>query len=249
MAISHKKTINLNALTAETDGTDRTDRPRMSSCRSEVFKDCLVEVVFDDIEHRLCSLIRRADLVLGCMAWLTNRRVLAALSQLSHGCQFVVQKEDFLRPGPVVRDELQRMYGRLRCGFERHQLPFGAHGLSMCGDPTVDAIRCMGVVPDRKGQTVPRMHHKFGVLCQVVERDVTDDFGDPGVARKIAPFAVWTGSFNATENATRSRENVLIIDDRNAAVEFGHEWSRVFALSEPLDWSSDYVEPEWRFGT
>lgn len=30
---------------------------------------------------------------------------------------------------------------------------------------------------------------------------------------------------------------------------YATEWSRVLALSEPLDWSSEYVAPEWRFGS
>lgn len=63
------------------------------------------------------------------------------------------------------------------------------------------------------------------------------------------PVAVWTGSFNATFNATQSLENAVIITDPVIAGAYFEEWCDMIGLSEPLDWTSPYVEPEWRFGT
>lgn len=28
-----------------------------------------------------------------------------------------------------------------------------------------------------------------------------------------------------------------------------HEWEQIVAASEPLDWDSEYVKPQWRIGT
>lgn len=77
------------------------------------------------------------------------------------------------------------------------------------------------------------MHHKFFVFFNA----------------DLVPYAVWTGSFNATENAARSRENAVYLRSATIARHYAAEWSRTLALSEPLDWSSNFIEPEWRFGS
>lgn len=59
-----------------------------------------VEVVFAEHEERLVRLIAEARgqglLCYGAVAWLTNLRILEALSAVP--CRMLVQKEDFLRP-------------------------------------------------------------------------------------------------------------------------------------------------------
>lgn len=212
---------------------------------SSVCDESKVSAWFDQLETRLVNSIKQSDFVVGCMAWLTNRRVLEALSGLKYGCQIVVQKEDFLRPGVVGREELRRMYDSLRC-LDRFQLPGRASDLSYCGDPTAQPVRCMGIAPRNPGHVVPRMHHKFFVFFKVREsiEGPHDSNSNP-----YTPHAVWTGSFNATENATLSRENALLIQIPKIVNGYIEEWSRVFALSEPLNWTSEFVEPEWRFGS
>jgi hypothetical protein len=210
-----------------------------------------IDCFFDGLELALIHRIAQADLVVGCMAWLTNRRVLGALAETKSGCQVVVQKEDFLRPGKVERNELQRMYGALRCP-SRFKLPIrtasGGAGMSYCDNPTCGPVRVMGIRHAR-GENGPRMHHKFFVFCREVER-VTDDEGyKRDCPTEMRPYAVWTGSFNATENATRSRENAIYIRSESMANLYCAEWSRTLALSESLDWTSDYIAPEWRFGS
>lgn len=216
--------------------------------------DALVDVFFDHLERNLVGAIQRADLVVGCMAWLTNKRVLGALAGLKHGCQVVVQKEDFLRPGPVGRSELQQLYGALQCP-DRYHLPLrhaggtSGVGLSYCGDPSCDPIRVMGIRHER-GKNGPRMHHKFLVFCRLgAEEKWNDERDQMDRYEGFAPYAVWTGSFNATENATVSRENAVYIRSANIAKLYCAEWTRTLSLSEPLDWTSDYVAPEWRFGS
>ena len=41
----------------------------------------------------------------------------------------------------------------------------------------------------------------------------------------------------------------LDIDDPAVVTAYYHEYEQIFALSEPLDWSSEYVDPEWRIGS
>ena len=60
---------------------------------------------------------------------------------------------------------------------------------------------------------------------------------------------VWTGSYNLSENAGQSWENALIIRDPVIAGAYLNEWSQLFTFSEPLDWRSEYIAPEWRIGS
>lgn len=195
----------------------------------------VADVFFDNLPSYLCERIGDAHFVAGCMAWLTNRRVLGALASVPGGCQVVVQKEDFLRPGAIERNELMSLYRALWCP-DRDKLPTrtlkGRCALSYAGDPECAPVRCMGV-RHRRGENGPRMHHKFFVFFNA----------------DLEPYAVWTGSFNATENGARSRENAVYLRSPQLAKLYAVEWTRTLALSESLDWNSAYVEPDWRFGS
>lgn len=220
----------------ESQERDQSARRRDTSCDVEMFST--------DLEDRLSAFIREAEFVVGCMAWFTNPTVLDALANVRDGCQIVVQKMDFLRPDVDSSGSaatIRAAYGRLRCDHDRYTLPGHANRISYCSDPSVEPVRCAGI---RGNGTVPRMHHKFMVACRsrVLAR------GD-GYHPAMIPFAVWTGSFNATKNGERSLENAVIIRSEAIAQAYAREWSHVLAMSEPLDWTSEYVEPEWRFGS
>jgi len=173
------------------------------------------------------------------MAWLTNSAVLGALAQVSQ-VQIVVQKEDFLRPdaGGPRNDHLRRMYGKLK-GVDRQWFSHATAALSWHMDPDSEAVRCMGVAAqDRSANNMrPLMHHKFLV------RLVNGDCGTPH------PNAVWTGSFNATKNGTRSLENALIIPDKAVAMAYFEEWAWILGQSESLDWNHEWICPDYRIGS
>jgi len=110
--------VNLNdLLIANADGPDQplTD-PRATSA------DGLTQVFFRNLEAELLQLIDAADVVVGCVAWLTNRRILAALAKKS--VAIVIQKEDFLRPDLGANKnwslELRSQYAQLKCTFNRY---------------------------------------------------------------------------------------------------------------------------------
>ncbi|MDE2103950.1 MAG: hypothetical protein KGL39_42330 [Patescibacteria group bacterium] len=192
-----------------------------------------VSVFFSDIEQELVAEIGRWPVVFGCMAWLTNRSVLRALAA-REVVSIVVQKEDFLRPdwrGPNS-EELRELYRRLPSSWDVRM----EGGYSICSGYENGAVRCMGIC-EARDKTPPRMHHKFFVFCE------------HGRDRAYVPQAVWTGSFNATQNATRSIENAVLIGDAKIAEEYYREFIALLGLSEPLDWTSPYVDPEWRVGT
>ena len=92
---------------------------------------------------------------------------------------------------------------------------------------------------------MPRMHHKFLVFCKYIE-DI--DYSDPNSSH-YQPYAIWTGSYNMTKNATNSLENGIYISSENVATQFFNEWHQLIMVSEPLDWTSEYSEPELEINT
>ncbi|NCB47419.1 hypothetical protein EOM81_10435 [bacterium] len=108
--------------------------------------------------------------------------------------------------------------------------------MSYCGDPCLGGIRCVGNHNSDKNPAHPRMHNKFIVFCK---------FG----RNKIEPQSVWTGSFNFTNNAGSSFENAVLIKNKKIAMAYLKEFGQIAALSEPLDWESKWMAPEWRIGS
>ena len=72
------------------------------------------------------------------------------------------------------------------------------------------------------------MHHKF----IIIDEDI-----------------VWTGSYNLTYNATLSLENAIYITDEKIVNGYYQEYTQILALSEKLNWKSEWMAPEWRIGT
>ena len=88
------------------------------------------------------------------------------------------------------------------------------------------------------------MHNKFLVFCDTHEEGKNLDY-----RFEVKPYAVWTGSFNLTKNAAMSLENGLLLTDCSVVAAYFREWEQILALSEPLDWTTDWAEPEWRIGS
>jgi phosphatidylserine/phosphatidylglycerophosphate/cardiolipin synthase-like enzyme len=215
---------------------------------SERLKDFSVprdgtSVYFRNLEARLIAHIQLAQEVVGCVAWMTNPRILEALRRKA-GVSIVVQKEDFLRPdaGQLHKRSLRELYDSLpslnRFGF--HLLG----SMSTHSDPIVEAVRCVGV---QSNAVSPKMHHKFVVFCRSGRSSSVAEELYGGVAP--VPYAVWTGSFNFTHTGTRSFENAVYIEDPEISRAYLDEWEQIAALSEPLDWESPYVAPQWRIGS
>jgi hypothetical protein len=231
--------MNLNELKIPSEGFDEPQEHYDGYAN-----DSSVTVLFKHLESSLIHCIDGADIVVGCIAWLTNKSILEALSKKA-GVALVVQKEDFLRPDidapSRFASSLRRLYRSLPGTLTRYDDSLSKtrlHMMSCCSDPTIEAVRCVGNHNSDKCPAFPRMHHKFVVFCRLT-----------GVRDQFQPYAVWTGSFNFTENATRSFENALILRDPDIVEAYFQEFGQVAALSEPLDWRCEWAAPEWRIGT
>lgn len=211
-----------------------------------------ITVHFRNLANHLCHYISEADYVFGCVAWLTHPEILAELAK-KKGVLIVVQKEDFLRPDTGMRrgvDTMRRvrdLYRQLPESLYRYDLPVLSN-CSTCNDPTLDPIRCLGNHNRSRSPAFPRAHNKFVVFARA-SLVTADHRGQSCTHYDWHPYAVWTGSFNFSKNAGNSLENAVVIQDEKVAGAYFNETMQLAALSEPLSWDSDWMEPEWRLGT
>ena len=197
----------------------------------------VARVVFVDLADALVAEIQQATYVVGCIAWLTHLRILDTLAR-KKGVSIILQKEDFLRPdaGGPTQETLRRKYDAITPtngeSFWDETNPNNLLArVNTCSPPEI-GIRCCGVA-SQKGNARPRMHHKFAVFLNA----------------NFKPYRVWTGSYNWTNNAELSFENAVVLDDKSIVSAYFKEFQQIAALSEPLDWTSEYVQPEYRIGT
>jgi hypothetical protein len=204
-----------------------------------------VRAVFRNLDRELIGLIDASQVVVGCVAWLTHDDILRALARVSGGVSIVVQKEDFLRPdadrASQWKEVMRMRYAAIPMIESRYLCGGVVAGMNTCGDQTVQSVRCVGNHNRDRRPAFPRMHNKFLVFGEIRHIDEWNS--------KIVPKAVWTGSFNMTRNATASLENAVVITSPRIVMAYLEEWRQILAISEPLDWTSDWCEPEWRIGT
>lgn len=237
---------NLNSILIEDDECGRVQQDHSSV-------NYQVEVYFKNLEEHLIKRINEADSVFGCVAWLTSEKILQALSKKS--TSIIVQKEDLWRPDLDAernfnwKEKLRTQYNSIRTKYCRYDLP--GPGLSISGDPMIEGVRCVGYYNRERKPASPRMHHKFLVFTKegMPREEDHYDGEDCGRPNPPLPYAVWTGSFNFTYNGTQSFENAVYINDDCIASSYFDEYQQILALSEPLDWESDWCAPEWRIGT
>lgn len=238
---------NLNKLTIDADGS-RLNLEDFSVSSVNVTFD-KTEVYFKDIEENIVKKIHQyADgYIFGCIAWFTSAPIIEALSQCKH-VQILIQKEDFLRPditdgksNSSLTKRYRALYDKLRFSSDKYSCAYPIKELSVCGDPTVEPVRCVG---NSDGfRTKPKAHNKFMVFCKSsIDKSIP-----------YVPVAVCTGSYNYTANAVQSFENVVYLEDKTGKNEvisaYLKEHHQIYALSEPLDWTHRYSEPEFRIGT
>ena len=230
------------------------------------------ETIFRNHRRRLLQLfqeaIRRGWVCFAAAAWLTDPQILDAMAKLP--CAVIAQKEDFLRPdfGEDESDRerwtarLHRKYraiedsdqiGQAGGYFQRQHMPHPLCDMSETGDPGIAGVRCFGLRNDRSGDTPrrrPLMHHKFLAFAELSLRPVTGSGqANPYEAVEWNGQVLWTGSCNLSRMAMRSREAGYIMRDPVAADAHIREWAQIAALSEPLDWTSAWIDPQWRLGS
>lgn len=169
-----------------------------------------VTCLFDhELEPALIDFVNDSSHLVGCVAWVTNRQVLAAMAQ--RPTALVVQAERQMADG----------LRQLTCGFAKTDFHEAVRRSRRRWPHGIPAVSVVGAA-SRRGRTA-LMHHKFLVDC---------DLGDDG----LLPRRVWTGSMNFSHGgATRSLENAVIVDDPFIAGAYLAAFET--ALTTARDWS------------
>ena len=204
-----------------------------------------VEIIFRSHKRKLKDFISRYDVLLGAVAWLTDEDIIYELSKKR--TSMLVQKEDFLRPDSRgSKDSLRKSYSSLSTHLSFAEIPGILNRVQYSESCNIQPIRCVGNANSKKKSAFPRMHNKFLIGC-----DYSMQVGEVEHAEHnfVIPRAVWTGSYNFSYNARASFENAIITTDDRVARAFAEEWSQIYLLSEELNWSDDWVAPDYWIGT
>ncbi len=172
-------------------------------------KAVAVQPVFRDHIRTLCALVKRADAVVGCVAWFTSVPLLREIGSRPCGCSVVVHDDARSTERQDVRRQYESANRLVYPVLGRHPHAFEAVGSTDYGNEA----RAM-------------MHHKFLVFMQA---GTADD------RRVLTPYGVWCGSANMTANAERSRESAVVILGETIAAKFVEEWASCVDASHPIE--------------
>ncbi len=226
-------TDNLNTLVKM--NIDPVVRPGNTFMDYRVIVNANVEIIFEDIEANLIKHIESHDAVVGCVAWLWNKRIVEALRRRLAVSIVVTKEEKFDR---ITMNALPATIGNFRHEHNDNLDPVKRLMMKM-DENVIDAIRVCG---DK--ETQPLMHNKFLVFLdrfKYLRQDTnTGKLVDGDASNTLIPVKVWMGSFNFTYNATKSLESALVLTrgtrtkETTVAREFFNEWTRIYAISSPL---------------
>lgn len=190
-----------------------------------------VAAFVSDLEQNLVETIAlhgNNSLVVGCVAWFSNPRIVEALAKHCSACLLLVNDENYTTWGngktlelykklPHIKNSLRELFGHLNS-------PLG-----MFDTQRYDPVRCVRNAGDCL------MHSKYLVFFKPMGVEVQD----PITRRtewvwKNMPTAVWTGSMNYTIKASRNQENAVLIEDDNIARFYFNDFATTFMQSGAL---------------
>jgi phosphatidylserine/phosphatidylglycerophosphate/cardiolipin synthase-like enzyme len=176
------------------------------------------DCAFEDIESFVLDFIDKSDVVVGCVAWLSNYRILQALARK----RVSIVVDDPLRhslsdgKATFLKKSYARMSRMNKFWFHPHLFNYDVDG------PVYYAAVRMREMP-----AFNLMHHKFLVRCAWA----------PACAPfYVQPSAVLTGSYNFTLAARSNEENVVVVTDLDIVQRFYAEWERQFRGSTNIKW-------------
>jgi len=169
------------------------------------------EVHFRNLEDVLLREIEQADIVLGCVAWITSAPILEELARKTT-CLILDHKVPSM---PAHRKE---SYAALQFQDKTpiYEMLRNGHGYSeyFCystekGHPISDTMygdwNFEAGLYRVDGGKFRYMHHKFLILIE--------NQGICSCGKRLYKPSVWTGSFNLTKNAKTGLENAIILRD------------------------------------
>jgi hypothetical protein len=193
------------------------------------------EFSMNDVENSVASWISehgKGKTILGCMAWLSNKKILKCLIENAKRVLFLVNDEDYSSWTKVLHyyDRLPRFEEPLHSAF------FGSKSLLRALDRdnlgnkrdvcTFEPVRCFGNSAFASGNAASLMHNKIIIFFEEMRL--------PGGKIVEAPVSFITGSYNCTDNASNNLENAVFIKSKKGAEHCFYQFSIIMSHSRPL---------------
>lgn len=197
-------------------------------------------LIFSDIKKHLLDFIEEAECVVGCVAWITDKDIIDALSK-KRCISIIVQKE------PLYHQESRTWLNKASKGkgekIKANMLELLIYYLDGNGNALeeLDRFRCVGYTK-KEGIVLPLMHHKFLVSCELKVGGKDEKIQNQEL--KLVPKKFWSGSYNFSVNAGNSLENAIVGSDKVFASSFFWMWQRIYTISESLESKSKIVSPD-----
>ena len=185
-----------------------------------------IEVHFRNLEEVLLREVRQADILLGCVAWITSQPILEEIAK-KPACLIVDRKL------PRMNQKLQGLYKKVQVHPKDpiYEMLKSGHGWadyfcysSKSGRPIPHTIygdwNFEAGLYFVDGGSWRYMHHKFLLMLKYN--------GICSCGKSLYKPTVWTGSYNFTKNAKTGLENATIIRDPTVCASFLCEFLEVF---------------------
>lgn len=96
-------------------------------------------------------------------------------------------------------------------------------------------------------------HFNLIQINQNAYNEICNKSDFPDFYNYYAPVEVWTGSFNFSHNASLSFENILSLKDMSGwnpiLKAYLKEYRQLFSISEQLNWTHEYICPDYHYGS
>src|SRR5262245_45028100 len=185
-------------------------------------EDGAITVYCRQLRNHVIKHIAEADLVVGCMPWLTNPAILEAL-QTRWGISLLVRKEKFWDFTSEESQNLRPMYEKFPADLRFSDSWLSSFLPSQLGkrDEFIEPIRYVPL----------RLHHKFLILFRIPS---VHSFSLPFSTEGIYPYAVWTGSFKFTAASEQSVDTAILLTDPTIVRAYLYEYGQILAVSESI---------------
>jgi phosphatidylserine/phosphatidylglycerophosphate/cardiolipin synthase-like enzyme len=191
-----------------------------------------VQPYFENLESTLVNFIDKSTYVIGCIAWLTNPKILDALEKKS-GVKLIINKEEFLNSN---LENSQRFYHKCLRGRYNELHDLFDSNCKCCdgkiidcdkfketlGNITTDENKSGAVLTCGVVNNYAKLHHKFLIFLD----------------EQLKMLGVWTGSYNLSVTSNLCLENALYITDPDVINEYLKEFKLIYSHSEKYNWNS-----------
>lgn len=198
--------------------------------------------------------------VVGCVAWLSNKDILAALQHCAR-VLLIVNREDYRvnygRGGMLeAYKKLPKFDMPLSIAFSHLDSVLNVLETNRVGGKSkyssVRAFGNPGFAKGRGGSSGGLEHCKYLVFFKSacykrhdsskpwvheIDAEAGTNADDYEYQYKEVPCAVWTGSMNMTKASETNHENAVFIEDSHIATGFFHDFSNTFMVSTPVSTS------------